>query len=75
MSMYNDIEWDRKETYVVCEHKSQAVADYARKFPRGQWSFLGLGSDKKWYGIYTGRPDGSWDRFAEQMMMNFSESL
>ena len=74
MSMYNDIEWDRKETKDICEHKSQAVADYARKFPRGHWSFLGPGSEKKWYGIYTGRPDGSWDRFAEQMMMNFSES-
>ena len=35
------------------------------------WS---LDQKKKWYGIYTGRPHGSCDRFAEQMMMNFSQS-
>ena len=49
MSMCNDIEWGRKETKDICERKSQAVADYARKFPRGHWSFLEPGSEKKWY--------------------------
>ena len=74
MSMYNDIESDRKETKDICEHNSQAVPDYARKCPRGHWSFLGIRSEKKWYGTYSGRPDGSWDKLADQMMMNFSES-
>ena len=30
-----------------CEYNSQTVANYARKFPRGHWSFLGLASEKK----------------------------
>ena len=46
----------------------------SRRFPRGHWSFLGPGSEKKWYGTYTDKPDGSWDQTAEHMMANFSES-
>ena len=61
MSMYNDIEWGAKGNEARCEDISQTVADYARKFPRGHWSFLGAGSEKKWYGTYTNRPDGSWN--------------
>ena len=74
MSMYNDVAWDEKGHQERCEHNSLTVADYARKFPRGQWSLSGPWSEKKWYGTYTGRPGGSWDNTAEQMMMNFSES-
>ena len=55
-----------------CEYHSQAVANYARRFPRGRWSFLGLGSEKKWYGTYSDKPDGAWDKTAEQMMLNFA---
>ena len=29
--------------------KSKKVEEYARRFPRGHWSFLGPGSEKKWY--------------------------
>ena len=57
-----------------CEHNPQLVSNYARKIPRGRWSFLGPGSEKKWYGTYTDRPGGSWDLFAAQMMANFSGS-
>ena len=28
----------------------------------GRWSFLGLGSEKKWYGTYSDKPDGDWDK-------------
>ena len=74
MSMYNDIAWDETGNQEGCEHKSLTVADYARKFPRGHWRFVEPGSEKKWYGTFSGRPDGSWDKTAEQMMMSFSES-
>ena len=37
---------DRQGTKERCEHNSQTVADYARKFPRGHWSFLALGSER-----------------------------
>ena len=36
--------------------------------------FLGPGSEKKWYGTHTYKPNGKWDRIAEHMMINFRES-
>ena len=60
MSMYNDIVWQAKGNREICEHNSQTVADYARSFP--------------WYGMYTNRPDGSWNQSAENMTANFSRS-
>ena len=74
MSMYNDIACQEKGNKERCEYISQTVANYARKFPRDRWSFLGPGSEEKWYGTYTDKPDGSWDRTAENMMANFSGS-
>ena len=74
LSMYNDFEWRAKGNEERCEYNSQTVANYARKFPRGHWSFLGPGSEKKWYGTYTDKPNGSWDKIAENMMTNFSDS-
>ena len=61
--MYNDIAWIEKGNTKRCEYKPQTV------------SFLGPGSEKKWYGIYTDKPDGSWDQVAEEMMMNFTDSV
>ena len=47
MSMYSVIEWDRQGTEERCEHNTQTVTNYARKFLRRHWSLLGLGSEKK----------------------------
>ena len=47
---------------------------FAKRFPAGRWSFLGPGSDKKWYSTYIDRPRGDWDRVAELMMIKFRES-
>ena len=69
MSMYNDIVWGEKENTERCEYNLQTLANYARKFPRGHWSFLGPGR-----GTYTDKPDGSWNQSAENMMANFSGS-
>ena len=74
MSMYNDIAWRDKGNTERREYNSQAVSNYARKFHRGHWSFLGLGSEKKWYRTYSDKPDGSWDKIAVNMMSNFSDS-
>ena len=73
-SMSNDIEWEAKGNNERCEYNSQTVADYARRFLRGHWSFLVPGSEEKWCGTYTNRPDGSWNQSAENMMANFSGS-
>ena len=53
---------------------SKTIKAYAERFLRGHWSFLGLGSEKKWYGTYDGKPDGSWKRTAEKMLQNFEGS-
>ena len=37
-------------------------------------SFLGPGSEKKWYSTCNERPRGEWDRVAELMMIKFRES-
>ena len=74
MSMFTDIVCDAKGNKEQCMHNSQTVAEYARRFPRGHWCFLGPGSEDKWYGTCTHTPDGSWDRMAEEMMEHFSRS-
>ena len=74
MSMYKEIVWNAEGNKEQCEYKSQAVSEYVPKFPRGHWSFLGPGSQEKWYGTYTHKPGRPWDRNAEEMMANFSRS-
>ena len=50
------------------------VANCARRIPLGRCSFLGPGSEKKWHGTYSDKPDGDWDKTAEQVMLNLAES-
>ena len=68
------LDGERKGNTERCEYISQTVANYARKFPRDHPSFSGPGSEKKWYGTYTDKPDGKWDQIAENMMTSFSDS-
>ena len=46
MSMFNGIDWTNNGNSEVCIWNSERVSDYAKKFQRGYWSFLGLGEDK-----------------------------
>ena len=74
MSMFNDIVWDAKGNEELCVNNLKTTKEYAERFPRGHWSFLGSGSEKKWYGTYDSKPDGSWNRTAEKMLQNFAGS-
>ena len=56
----------------LCLNNSKTIKEYAQRFPRGQWSFVG--PQKKWYGTYDCKPDGSWNRTAEKMQLNFAGS-
>ena len=47
---------------------------YARRFGKGQWSFIGPGSEKKWCSISEDSPQGIWDKIAERMLLEFAES-
>ena len=45
----------------------------SRRFGIGQWSFIGPGSEKKWYSSENS-PQGAWDHIAEEMLLEFEES-
>ena len=62
MSMFNDIIWGIKENEKECIAKSTLVSLFAKRFPAGRWSFLGPGSETKWYSSYNERPQEEWDR-------------
>ena len=49
MSMFNDIFCDRYENKDECLKNADFVKTFAKRFGIGQWSFIGPGSEKKWY--------------------------
>ena len=67
MSMFNDISWGSKDNKKECESNTQLVSLYAKRIGAGQWSFLGLGSETKWYSLGEDSPQGEWDKTAELM--------
>ena len=73
MSMFNDISCDRKGNKDECLAHAETVKVLARRFGIGQWSFIGPGSEKKWYSSENS-PQGAWDDIAEQMLLEFAES-
>ena len=73
MSMFNDISWRSKDNEKECESSAQLVSIYAKRFSPGRWSFLGPGSEKKWYSTHDTKPQEEWDR-VEELMIKFSES-
>ena len=72
-SICNDIAWGHKGNTERRRYNSQRFTDSCElcsQVPSRRWSFLEPETEKKWYGSHTDKPDGSWDRIAE----NFSES-
>ena len=49
------------------------VKTFAGRFGIGQWSFIGTGSEKKWYSSENS-PQGAWEHIAEEMLLEFAES-
>ena len=49
MSMFNDISCEKKDNEEECVANAQVVSILAKKLGIGQWSFVGPGSEKKWY--------------------------
>ena len=74
MSMFNDIVWDAEGNAELCVNNSKTIQEYAERFPLDHRSFPRPGSEKKWYGTYDNKPDGSWNRTAEKMLMNCAGS-
>ena len=73
MSMFNDISCDRKGNKDECLRDADFVKTFAKRFGIGQWSFIGPGSEKKWYS-FENSPQRAWDHIAEEMLLEFAES-
>ena len=74
MSMCNDIFCGSKDNEKECLANAKLVSLYAKRCGKGQWSFIGPGSEKKWYCISKDSPQGVWDNMAERMLLEFAES-
>ena len=73
MSMFNDIFCDKYDNKDECLKNAEFVKTFAGRFGIGQWSFIGPGSEKKWYPSENS-PQGVWDHVAEEMLLKFAES-
>ena len=74
MSMFNDISCGTKDNERECLVNGKVVSILAKKFGTRQWSFIGPGSEKKWYSMEEDSPQGIWDHIAEKMLLEFAES-
>ena len=73
MSMFNDLSCDKYDNKEQCLKNAEFVKTFAKRFGIGQWSFIGPGSEKKWYPSENS-PQGAWDHVAEDMLLRFAES-
>ena len=73
MSMCNDISCDRNDNKDECFKIAEFVKTFPGRFGIGQWSFVGPGSEKKWY-YSENSPQGACDNIAEEMLLKFAES-
>ena len=53
---------------------ARVVSVLAKRFGIKLWSFIGPGSEKKWYSMEENSPQGIWDHIAEKMLLEFAES-
>ena len=75
MSMFNDISCrTRKAMKKNVWQMQKSSLSYAKKFGKGQWSFIGPGSEKKWYSMEENSPQGIWNHIAEKTLLEFAES-
>ena len=58
MSMFNDIDWTKRNNEQTCTSDSEQVKWYAQKFQTLHWAFVGPGDEWKWYGTRDHRPEG-----------------
>ena len=72
--MFNDLPCDGKGNEEECVANSKVVCILAKKLGFGQWSFIGPGSEKKWFSIEENSPQGIWDHIEDKMLLEFAES-
>ena len=74
MSMFNDISCRSRDNEKERLLNAKLVSLNAKRFGKGQLSFIGPGSEKKWYCISEDSPQGEWDNMAARMLVDFAES-
>ena len=74
LSVFNDISCGTRDNEQECLANARLVSLYARRFGKGPWSFIGPGSEKKWYSMKEDSPQGICDNLAEKMLIEFAES-
>ena len=74
MTMFNDVSCGSRDNEQECLSNANLVSLHAKRFGKGQWTFIGLGSEKKWCSISEDSPQGEWDHMAERMLVESAES-
>ena len=72
--MFNDISCGSKDNEKECLAIANLVSLHAKRFGKGQWTFIGPGSEKKLYFISEDSPQGEWDHMAERVLVELAES-
>ena len=74
--LHVNVQWYRMDrgNSEECISNSEKVKNYAKRFPRGHWTFLGPGDEKKWYGTLSNPLEGKWGSIAAQMVVRFKET-
>ena len=70
-SMFNDIVWKKNDKN--CISNAEEVRNYAMRFLQRHWTFLGPGSEEKWYGDSHDQK-GQWNCTASNMVQRFKET-
>ena len=74
MTMFNDISCGSRDNEKECLSNAKLVSLYAKRFGKGQWTFIGPGSEKKWYSINEDSPQGRWNHMTERMLVELAEN-
>ena len=74
MSIFTDIDIYSTGYEDACTSTSDKVRQYASKFVKGHWAFIGPETKRSGFvGIIT-KPDGKWDSIASRMVKDFEET-
>ena len=74
MKMFNDISCGSRDNEKECLSNTNLVSLHAKRFGKGQWTFIFPGSEKKWCSFSEDSPQGEWDHMAERMLVELAES-
>ena len=74
MSMFNHMSCGTKTMNKNVWHTLESYLCMQESLVQDKWSFIGPGSEKKWYSIKEDSPQGIWDNIAEKMLVEFAES-